>query len=153
MAKEVLKDHDTIFVNHDKMAGALVATYGGSDIVWSPHGPNWRMLRRVCIQELLNAGSHDASYVFRRQQVRQTLRDLYAKIDTPIDVGEKLTQTIFNSMTSTLWGSTLKGEAETGVASEFRQAMGEIGKLLGTPNISDLFPLLARFDIQGSNVK
>ncbi|XP_077211035.1 flavonoid 3'-monooxygenase CYP75B137-like [Tasmannia lanceolata] len=149
MAKEVLKDHDTIFANHDKMAGALVATYGGSDIVWSPFGSNWRMLRRVCVQELLNAGSLDASSIFRRAQVHQTLKDLYAKIDTPVDVGEKLTQTIFNSMTSTLWGSTLKGEAETGVASEFRQAMGEIGRLLGTPNISDLYPTLARFDIQG----
>ncbi|XP_077242168.1 flavonoid 3'-monooxygenase CYP75B137-like [Tasmannia lanceolata] len=149
MAKEVLKDHDTIFANHDKMAGALVATYGGSDIVWSPYGPNWRMLRRVCIQELLNSGSLEASSVFRRKEVRRTISDLYAKIETPVDIGEKLTQTIFNSMTSTLWGSTLKGESETGVASEFRHAMGAMGSLLAQPNISDLFPTLARFDIQG----
>ncbi|XP_077221283.1 flavonoid 3'-monooxygenase CYP75B137-like [Tasmannia lanceolata] len=149
MAKEVLKDHDTTFANHYVMSAATLATYGGSDIVWSPYGSKWRMLRRVCIQELLNAGSLDASSGFRREQVNQMLSDLYTKIGTPVDIGEKLTQTIFNSMTNTLWGSTLKGDADTGVAAEFRQVVGEIGSLMGQPNISDLFPVLQRFDIQG----
>ncbi|XP_077213776.1 cytochrome P450 monooxygenase 76AD131-like [Tasmannia lanceolata] len=150
MAKEVLKDHDTTFANHDMQAAALLtATYGGSDIVLSPYGPEWRMLRRVCIQELLNTASLDAGRVHRRLRVHQTLSEVYAKIETPVDVGEKITQTIFNTMTSTLWGGTLKGNEETSVASEFRHIMLEIGELITQPNISDLFPLLARFDIQG----
>ncbi|XP_077220702.1 cytochrome P450 monooxygenase 76AD131-like [Tasmannia lanceolata] len=149
MAKEVLKDHDTTFANHYEMRAALVATYGGSDIVWSPYGSKWRKLRRVCIQELLNAGSLDASSGFRRQQVHQMLSDVYAKTGTPVDVGEKITQVIFNSMTNTLWGSTLKGGSDTGAAYEFRQVVAQIGTMIGLPNISDLFPVLARFDIMG----
>ncbi|XP_077221343.1 flavonoid 3'-monooxygenase CYP75B137-like [Tasmannia lanceolata] len=153
MAKEVLKDHDTTFANHYVMSAALLATYGGSDIVWSPYGARWRMLRRVCIQELLNSGSLDASSGFRRQQVHNMLRDIYAKIGTPVDVGEKITQTIFNSMTNTLWGCSLKGEADNNIGAEFRQVVAQIGSLIGQPNISDLFPVLARFDIMGVDRK
>ncbi|XP_077221158.1 cytochrome P450 monooxygenase 76AD131-like [Tasmannia lanceolata] len=149
MAKEVLKDHDSTFANHDVIVSALIATYGGSDIVWSPYGPVWRMLRRVCIQELLNNASLDAGRALRRKQVLQTLGDLYARIGTQVDIGEKITETIFNTMTSTLWGASLKGEEASKVASEFRQVMGEMTVVVGQPNISDLFPILTRFDVQG----
>ncbi|XP_077243484.1 cytochrome P450 monooxygenase 76AD131-like [Tasmannia lanceolata] len=149
MAKEVLKDHDTTFANHDVLAAATIATYGGSDIVWSPYGPDWRMLRRVCIQELLNNASLDAGRALRRKEVLQALADLYARIGSPVDVGEKITETIFNTMSSTLWGASLKGEEAATVASEFRHVMGEMTVVIGQPNISDLFPFLTRFDIQG----
>ncbi|OVA07650.1 Cytochrome P450 [Macleaya cordata] len=57
-------------------------------------------------------------------KVRQTVRDLYYKIDT-------------------------QGEERTSVGNEFRQVIFEIVELLGKPNVSDLFPVLRWFDIQG----
>uniref|UniRef100_A0A803MCT6 Uncharacterized protein n=1 Tax=Chenopodium quinoa TaxID=63459 RepID=A0A803MCT6_CHEQI len=38
LAKEVLKDHDTIFTNHDVCIAVRVATYRGQSIVSSPYG-------------------------------------------------------------------------------------------------------------------
>ncbi|XP_077245939.1 flavonoid 3'-monooxygenase CYP75B137-like [Tasmannia lanceolata] len=148
MAKEILKDQDIIFSNHDDVAGGISMTYEGSDIVWS-RGAVWRMLRKVCVQEVLNNGSIEAGRGIRQRQLYQTLRNLYTKVGTPVNITEEITETIFNSMTSMLWGETVKGGIDARVAAEFRQVMGEIVHLLGQPNISDLFPVVARFDLQG----
>ncbi|KAK9143319.1 hypothetical protein Syun_012719 [Stephania yunnanensis] len=37
----------------------------------------------------------------------------------------------------------------TSLGTEFREVVGEITVLLGKPNLSDFFPILARFDLQG----
>ncbi|KAF2313131.1 hypothetical protein GH714_009504 [Hevea brasiliensis] len=51
LAREVLKDQDITFANRDVPDVARSAAYGGSDIVWTPYGPEWRMLRKcVCSQ-------------------------------------------------------------------------------------------------------
>ncbi|KAF6163099.1 hypothetical protein GIB67_013798 [Kingdonia uniflora] len=53
-----------------------------------------------------------------------------------------------NMLTSMMWdGAELDGGERTG--KEFRQMVNEVVEPLGNPNISDLFPVLARFDIQG----
>ncbi|KAL0902866.1 hypothetical protein M5K25_028459 [Dendrobium thyrsiflorum] len=49
-----------------------------------------------------------------------------------------------------LWGGTLEGEEErSAVGKMFRHLVGEITELLGRPNVSDFFPALSRFDLQG----
>lgn len=49
LAKEVLKDHDATFANREVPIVGRVATYGGFDIVSSSYGPQWRLLRKVCV--------------------------------------------------------------------------------------------------------
>ncbi|XP_077243510.1 flavonoid 3'-monooxygenase CYP75B137-like [Tasmannia lanceolata] len=149
VVKEVLKDKDIIFANHDKLAGAELITYGGSDIVWSPYGAEWRMLRKVSVHDFLNNTTLEAGRAFRRTEIRRMVNNIYVKVENPVNVGEQITQAIFNTMTSVLWGGTLQGKEDTSVASEFQQVLGEIVDLLGRPNISDLFPILAKFDLQG----
>ncbi|OVA19513.1 Cytochrome P450 [Macleaya cordata] len=48
-----------------------------------------------------------------------------------------------------LWGGTLQGEERSRVGAEFRHVIGELVELIGKPNVSDLFPALRWFDIQG----
>lgn len=40
-------------------------------------------------------------------------------------------------------------DTEIDIGSEFRAAASELIEILGKPNVSDFFPVLARFDIQG----
>ncbi|XP_077243505.1 flavonoid 3'-monooxygenase-like [Tasmannia lanceolata] len=153
VVKEVLKDQDTTFANHDALAGVEIITYGGNDIVWSPYGAQWRMLRKVCVHDFLNNTNLEAGRAFRRTEVRRTINKLYGIAGTPINVGEYITQTIFNTMTSTLWGGTLRGDEGTTIAAEFQKVLGEIVDLLGKPNFSDLYPIIAPFDVQGTRRK
>ncbi|CAL5355974.1 unnamed protein product [Camellia sinensis] len=48
-----------------------------------------------------------------------------------------------------LWGGTVKGEERGKMEAKFRQVVAEMTELLGKPNLSDFFPGLARFDLQG----
>ncbi|OVA19528.1 Cytochrome P450 [Macleaya cordata] len=153
LAKEVLKDYDTTFANRDVPAAGRTVAYGGSDIVWNPYGPEWRMLRKVCVREMLSNASLDAVYSLRHREVRRLVRHVHSKIGSPMDVGEQMFLTILNVITSMLWGGTLKGDERTTLGAEFRQVVSEITELLGTPNVSDFFPSLARFDVQGIQKK
>ncbi|GAA0170566.1 hypothetical protein LIER_24796 [Lithospermum erythrorhizon] len=48
-----------------------------------------------------------------------------------------------------LWGGSVDEEMCNRVAVEFREVSSDLMYLVGKPNISDLFPVLERFDIQG----
>nr|XP_010911781.2 geraniol 8-hydroxylase [Elaeis guineensis] len=149
LSREVLKDHDPIFANRDVPAAARAIAYGGADIVWNPNGPTWRMLRRVCVREMLGPASLDAVYGLRRQEIRSTIRHLHSHAGAPVDVGAQMFLTVMNVITNMLWGGTVEGEERSWVGKEFRAVVAEITELLGRPNVSDFFPVLARFDLQG----
>ncbi|KAL6183179.1 hypothetical protein ACLB2K_044590 [Fragaria x ananassa] len=108
LARQVLKDHDVIFANHDVPVAALATTYGGSDIAWTPYGPEWRILRKVCVLQMLSKTTLDSVHDLRRKQ-----------------------------------------GGGAGLGREFREVISEITKLLAKPNVSDFYPGLARFDLQG----
>ena len=71
MAREVLKENDTVFANRDVPAAGRSATYGGSDIAWTPYGPEWRMLRKVCVLKMLSNPTLDSVYDLRRNEMRK----------------------------------------------------------------------------------
>ncbi|KAF9617000.1 hypothetical protein IFM89_033070 [Coptis chinensis] len=148
-AKEVLRDHDIIFANRSAPIATSVITYGRLNIAWSPHGPMWRMLRKVLNGELLSTKNLDASYGLRRQEVHQTMKHLYAKIGTQIDIGEEVFLMTSIMILSMLWGGTLYGKVRNTLEAKFLPVVQEISLLAGKLNVSDIFPLLAHFDTQG----
>lgn len=150
LAREVLKDNDVVFANRDVPVAALVATNGGRDIVWTPYGPEWRMLRKVCVIKMLSNNTLDSVYGLRRREVRTTVAHFYGRIGSEVNVGEQMFLTTLNVITSMMWGGAVEGAAEREhLGAEFRQAVGEMTDLLGKPNLSDFYPGLARFDLQG----
>lgn len=66
-----------------------------------------------------------------------------------MNVGEHMFLTALNAITSMLWGATMKEEERTRIGVDFRVAVAEAMELLGKPNLSDFFPGLAWFDLQG----
>ncbi|CAL5356000.1 unnamed protein product [Camellia sinensis] len=59
--QEMLRDHDITFANREvpELASTAVAK-GDLDIVFSPHGPGWQMLRKVCVREVLDSATLDS---------------------------------------------------------------------------------------------
>ncbi|XP_009762891.1 flavonoid 3'-monooxygenase CYP75B137-like [Nicotiana sylvestris] len=153
LAREILKDQDTIFANRDVPAAGREATYGGKDIVWTPYGPKWRMLRKVCVRDMLSGSILDSVYELRRKELRKTINYLYNQKCVAVNIGEQMFLTVLNVITSMLWGGTVKGEERSSLGAEFRLVVTEMTELLGTPNVSDFYPGLARFDLQGVTKK
>lgn len=91
----------------------------------------------------------DATYYHRKQHVMKMINETYKKAGQLVDIGELAFVTLLGSVMSMVWGDTLKGDECSVINAEFRAVLNEQLELLGAPNISDLLPLLARFDFQG----
>ncbi|CAK8562839.1 unnamed protein product [Lathyrus sativus] len=148
-AREVLKEHDTVFANRDVPAAGRAATYGGSDIVWSPYGPEWRMLRKICVVKMLSNTTLDSVYELRRGEFRRTVGYIHDRVGSAVNIGEQVFLTVLNVITNMMWGAGVEGAERESLGVEFREAVAEMTGLLGKPNVSDFFPGLARFDLQG----
>ncbi|CAF1702443.1 unnamed protein product [Brassica oleracea] len=151
LAREILKEQDINFSNRDVLLTARAITYGGLDLVWLPYSAEWRMLRKVCVLKLLNRKTLDSIYELRRKEIRERTRFLYEKSqeEAAVNVGDQLFVTMMNLTINMLWGGSVKAEEMESVGTEFKVVVSEITRLLGEPNISDFFPWLARFDLQG----
>ncbi|KAK8471382.1 hypothetical protein PHAVU_003G214350 [Phaseolus vulgaris] len=149
VAREVLKDNDTVFANRDVPVAGRIATYGGSDIVWTPYGAEWRMLRKVCVVKMLSTATLDSVYDLRRNEVCKTVSYLYDRAGSAVNVGEQAFLTVMNVITSMMWGGAVEEVERESLGAEFRELVAEMTLLLGKPNVSDFFPGLARFDLQG----
>ncbi|CAO1947830.1 unnamed protein product [Urochloa humidicola] len=151
LAREVLRDKDPVFANRVLPdAGSAIAFGGEKNIVGSPVGPKWRLLRRVCVHDMLGPAGLDSVHGLRRCEFRSTLSYLHSKSGEPVDVGAQMFLNTMNVITSAMWGSTIGSPSDrAAVGSEFRRLVAEITELLGSPNVSDFFPALAPFDVQG----
>ncbi|XP_047326748.1 flavonoid 3'-monooxygenase-like [Impatiens glandulifera] len=149
VAQEVLKEQDIIFANRDVPIAGNVGLYGGSDILWSPYGPEWRMLRKVCFQEMLSRTKVDSFYHIRRREVRKIVNSLWVRRMSQVDVGEEMFTAVLNSISTILWGECGNEILERNLGTEFHLFVEEFLRLLGVPNISDFIPSLAYFDLQG----
>ncbi|KAF6166240.1 hypothetical protein GIB67_031024 [Kingdonia uniflora] len=146
-AKEVLSEKDSIFANRNPPASTFSISYGGHDMVFSDNNAEWRMLRMVWARTISSKSRLDALYDLRRLEVLHTVRNIHSKINTPINIYQQMSLATINMLTSMMWGGMVEGGVRTG--EEFRQMVNKVVELLVNPNVSDLFPVLARFDIQG----
>ncbi|KAJ9129435.1 hypothetical protein P3X46_033826 [Hevea brasiliensis] len=150
LVKEIVRHQDVTFANRNPTIAAKTFSYGGKDIAFAPYGPEWRLLRKVFVREMQSNANLDAFYSLRRSKVKKSVRDVYGKkIGEPVDVGELAFLTVINMISGMFSGGNLGQEGEIDIGAKFRVAVAELVEILGKPNVSDFFPFLARFDIQG----
>ncbi|KAK4400318.1 cytochrome [Sesamum angolense] len=90
-----------------------------------------------------------ASYALRKEEVAKVVRDVNLKLGKPIEIGELVFLTELNVILSLLWGGTIDEQKRDKLGAQFRDKMLKLVDLLGKPNVSDFFPVLAKFDVQG----
>ncbi|KAK7849696.1 7-ethoxycoumarin o-deethylase [Quercus suber] len=82
----------------------------------------------------------------------ETAGYLYSRVGSPVNVGEQMFLTMLNLITNMLWGGTVEEDGAR-LGADFREVVLGMTELLGKPNISDFYPGLARFDLQGIRKK
>ncbi|PPS03086.1 hypothetical protein GOBAR_AA17584 [Gossypium barbadense] len=148
LANEVLKVQDAIFANRDVPAAGMAGTFGGLNILWRPNGPRCNQLRKLVICEIMSKQSLDACYVLRQREVRRMVKEIHGKVGSSVNIYKQLSATALRVMMSTLWGDDPSQDL-----IEFRKRLDEIIMTFATPNVSDFFPILAPFDLQGIESK
>ncbi|XP_058106305.1 cytochrome P450 76C3-like [Magnolia sinica] len=149
VAKEVMRDHDPVFANRYETVAGKLFFYKGMEISLNSYGPEWRLLRKVFVRELLSPTVFESYYNLRRREVRQTVSDVYKKIGSPIGIRDQTFMTVVNTVLGMLWGGALEGEERSRTAAQFQHIMEGSVELLGETNVSDLFPGIAWLDLQG----
>ncbi|XP_024994494.1 7-ethoxycoumarin O-deethylase-like [Cynara cardunculus var. scolymus] len=150
LAKVVVREQDDIFANRDPPVTGIAITYGGQSIVWSNNNSQWRNMRKVFAYEVLSNKNLEASQIFRRGEVRKTVKRMYETMGTEVDIGGITFLSSLNVVTSMMWGKSLVDEEKSkDLGVELREVISKIVELLGTANVSDLFPVVARLDLQG----
>ncbi|KAI3815889.1 hypothetical protein L1987_15572 [Smallanthus sonchifolius] len=128
---------------------ASVITYGGQDLVWAMNNSSWRNLRKIFVHEALSSKNLEACSSFRSDEVRKTIKNVFSKIGTSIDINKISFLTQSSVLTSMIWGNTSDREVKhSHLGSELQMVASNITEIFGRPNLSDFFPILACFDLQ-----
>ncbi|KAL4361684.1 hypothetical protein GQ457_04G038840 [Hibiscus cannabinus] len=150
IAKEVLKDQDAIFANRDTPVATVIGMFGGVNVAWRQNGPGYSRMRKFLIREMLSKSSLEASYSLRRREILHMVKDIHGKTGSSVKLGEQVALTTVKVLIRSLWG----GSSEKGSdLIEMRGKLEEFVRLMGAPNVSDIIPVFAPFDLQGIESK
>ncbi|PWA49417.1 cytochrome P450-like protein [Artemisia annua] len=155
LAKVVTGEHDESFANREPHIVGLAASYGANDVAWQNNNSNRRNLRKVLVHEVLSNKNLEASHAYRKSEVRKTIKNVHDMVGTAVDINEVSFSTVLNILTRIVWGNGfVDGSKYTDLAeglnlSDIRKVVLGIVEIAGGLNLSDFFPMLARFDLQG----
>ncbi|KDP25502.1 hypothetical protein JCGZ_20658 [Jatropha curcas] len=114
----------------------------------------WKYLRTICKSELFSAKALEAQQCKREEKVMEMIGFIKEMEGKEVKVREVAMVTVFNMLSSIMVSKDLmsldkqeNGDGEMGLLLE------KILELASTPNISDLYPILGRFDLQGLQKK
>ncbi|KAJ4827262.1 hypothetical protein Tsubulata_028105, partial [Turnera subulata] len=148
LAKEILQKHDFIFSNRTIPHAAKVIDHTEFAIVFLPVGPLWRNLRKVCNSYIFTTQKLDASQELRHKKVQELLADVqqHCLVGKAVDIGQAAFRTTFNALSNTILSLDL---IDSSSGTSYKKFIRGIMEELGKPNLSDYFPILRYFDIQG----
>ncbi|XP_015690356.1 geraniol 8-hydroxylase-like [Oryza brachyantha] len=153
-ARDILQRHEAAFSLRSVPDAARAHGHNMFSMgMLPPSSPLWRTLRRVCAAELFAPRSLDARQSLRRDKVRQLVNHVtrLARDGAAVDVGRAVFTTSLNLLSSTIFSADL-ADLDDGrggsPAGEFRDIISEFTIIIGVPNVSDFFPIIAPLDLQ-----
>nr|XP_043608808.1 cytochrome P450 76C1-like [Erigeron canadensis] len=150
LIKEVVRHQDEIFANRNVTVAASVFSSGGQDLVFSKYDSNWRKLRKIFVDGILSNKNLEACGYFRKDEVRKTIKNVFSKVGTAVNISEISFLTSTNVVKRMIWeNSTDEGAKYNHLGTELQMVSTKIVEIMGQPNLSDFFPCLSWFDIQG----
>ncbi|KAJ8755026.1 hypothetical protein K2173_015538 [Erythroxylum novogranatense] len=90
LAKEALTTYDTIFANRPKTVANKILSYNYIDVGFSPYGPYWRQLRRICKLELLSPSRVKTFQSIREEHVKNLIKEIGSSQGSPVNLSKKL---------------------------------------------------------------
>ncbi|XVE57349.1 hypothetical protein DITRI_Ditri04bG0084000 [Diplodiscus trichospermus] len=151
MAKQVLQTHAQSF--SDRPIPDVIASMPNleASLVWGPSDDNrWRKLRGICSTQLFSAQKLNSLQHLRYKKVKQLVEHIrkHCLSSSQVNIGQVVFATTLNLIFSTMFSIDIV-DPEFSTAQEFKDLVWKIVESAGKPNLSDYFPMLNRFDLQG----
>ncbi|KAI3807413.1 hypothetical protein L1987_23340 [Smallanthus sonchifolius] len=152
------KTNDIALANRPLTPSAKHLNYNFTTMGAAPYGDLWRAQRRVVASELLSTTRLDATTHLREHEVKLMCRRiLNGGSWHQVDLKAWFCGLLNNITTTAIMGERYYGDemniGDLKQALVFRDMMGELFKLLHTPNIGDFLPLLGWLGVGGHEKK
>ncbi|KAJ8529469.1 hypothetical protein K7X08_036304 [Anisodus acutangulus] len=135
VAKEVTKTHDLIFAKRPQILASEILGNNSPNLSFSPYGPIWRQLRKMCVLELLSAKRVQSFESIREEEVENLIEAIsLTPPQVPVDISKMIFSMTNNITARAAFGKKCKHK------DEFIAAMKIITELAGGFDIPDIFP-------------
>ncbi|KAI9115554.1 hypothetical protein K1719_013223 [Acacia pycnantha] len=132
-AKEVLKTKDHIFGQRAYLAGSDIVFYGPSNLVLSPTGDYWKLLRKIFSHQLFNAARVRSFQSIREEEVSILVNCLSAEAGSEVNLTDRIFTTACRIAIRSALGDKHKNQVEPIILL--------CDMILKSPHgIADLFP-------------
>ncbi|KAL7164743.1 hypothetical protein ACSBR2_040614 [Camellia fascicularis] len=149
-AKLILHHHDQTFSDRTVPDVVTSQPNPNSTLAWVSGDHRWRLRRRICVTQMFNSQSLDSLQHLRHQKAKELVAHIskHADSGSPVDIGRVSFATTLNLISSTIFSCDMV-DSEFEKAQEFKDLVWRIMEDAGKVNLSDYFPVMKRFDLQG----
>ncbi|KAK8938191.1 Premnaspirodiene oxygenase [Platanthera guangdongensis] len=138
-AHEILKTHDLALASRPAIAAIKTIAYDCAGMGFSPYGPYWRQLRKICAVELLSSKRVKSFAPIRRDEAAKAVGEIRRRgvRSSPVNMTELFLGLTNNHLTRAAFGKECRSR------ERFLRAMKETIKLAPVLSLVDLFPSAA----------
>lgn len=150
-AEELFKNHDLSFIERAVVETTRSHDYYKSSMGVGSFGPYVRALRRICTVEMFSNKKISETVCIRQKCLTDTCSWIEKQVDCSeggIEVKKFVFSAVFNMIGNMILSRDLV-DPNSEMVLEFSAAITGIMECVGCPNVSDLFPWLRWFDLQG----
>lgn len=155
--REILLKQDEVFASRPRTLAAVHLAYGCGDVALAPLGPQWKRMRRICMEHLLTTKRLESFMKHRAEEAQHLVRDVLAASRTSkaVNLREVLGGFSMNNVTRMLLGKQYFGAGSAGPqeALEFMHITHELFRLLGVIYLGDYLPIWRWVDPYGCEKK
>ncbi|KAF6147482.1 hypothetical protein GIB67_021308 [Kingdonia uniflora] len=143
IAREIMKTHDNEFANRPVLTAANIFFYGYTDVSFAPNNEYWRQVRKLFVQELLNAKMILSFKYVREEEMTLVIENISysCSSQTPVNLSE-IVLTFTNNLVCRCSISTKSKEGN----SRFGELSRDVVTLMSTFSFQDFSPALGWID-------
>ncbi|CAL1359899.1 unnamed protein product [Linum trigynum] len=140
LARYVLRVNDGVFANRPQLVAAQYLSFGCSDVTFSPYGPYWRQVRKICVTELLSPRRVHSFQQVRKEEVDRMVTAVAASSGKETDVSSLLFGLANDVLCRVAFGRRFVSGAGEGKKKELVGVLTETQELLAGFCLDDFFP-------------
>ncbi|KAJ8771214.1 hypothetical protein K2173_026031 [Erythroxylum novogranatense] len=148
-AELFLKTHDLVFASRPPVEAAKYIGYDQTSISFSPYGPYWRNMRKLCTLELLSNLKVNSFRSLRKEEIDLLVDSIkqasYERVS--VNLSAKVSSLGADISCRMVFGKKYRDKefGDRGFTAVIHDAM----QLIAAPNLADYIPLIAQLDLQG----
>nr|WET52772.1 cytochrome P450 76BK1 [Petraeovitex bambusetorum] len=150
MAREVLQKYDHVFSSRFVADAWEAFDHHTISVAFLPVGDRWRRMRKVFREVMLSTPRLDGSQDVRQKMIKSLYDYLHecSKSGKVMNIGEAAFITTINLTSVTMFSGEVVN-FDVNATTKFKEIFMSLTSVSGKPNLSDYFPLLKPFDVQG----